>query len=239
MDIVKNLLRKAAASLPFALTKNIAYDKQTAAIMKQVLQPDSNCIDIGCHKGEVLEEILKLSPNGRHFGFEPLPDFYDFLKKEFEGKAQFFNLALSDSSGEISFNYVKSNPAYSGIQKRQYPGEEKVEEISVKTERLDSIISDSLKIDLIKIDVEGAEMQVLRGSEKLLKRDKPVVVFEHGLGAADHYNTKPEEVHAFLLGQGLQVNTLKGFLNNSTPLDEVEFGRQFREGINYYFVAYP
>lgn len=50
------------------------YDQQTVEVMRLVLENNSNCVDVGCHKGEILDEVIKLAPEGLHFAFEPLPD---------------------------------------------------------------------------------------------------------------------------------------------------------------------
>ena len=48
--IIKNLIKK----IPIAFTKNQQYDQQTKLILKKYLTTNSNCLDIGCHEGEVL-----------------------------------------------------------------------------------------------------------------------------------------------------------------------------------------
>ncbi|HLY39530.1 MAG TPA: FkbM family methyltransferase [Candidatus Binatia bacterium] len=52
-----------------------------------------------------------------------------------------------------------------------------------------------------RLDVEGAELEVLRGAGRTLHRWKPYVVFEHGLGAADSYGTSPGMVHELLVAE--------------------------------------
>lgn len=232
-------MRKMAASLPFALTQNIAYDKQTAKIMDITLRKNSNCIDIGCHKGEVLEQILELAPKGQHFGFEPIPYFFQYLNSAFPNNCTFHQVALSDAEGEIEFNYVTTNPAYSGIEQREYPKEEEITKIKVETQRLDQIIPNEVFIDFIKIDVEGAELQVLKGATELIKRCRPYIVFEHGLGAADKYGTKPSDIYNLLVTEcGLKLSTLKGFIKEEEALTAEEFDQQFYQKTNYYFIAY-
>lgn len=239
MSRLKDLLRKIAAKLPFALTKNLAYDRQTDRIMSLALRDTSNCIDIGCHKGEVLEQILEYAPQGQHFGFEPIPHFFHHLEKNFDTNCTFFQVALSDKEGEIEFNYVVSNPAYSGIEQRDYPKDEEISKIKVKTAPLDSLIPNDTFIDFIKIDVEGAEMQVLKGAYQLIRRCRPMIVFEHGLGAADKYGTTPTELYEYLVEEcDLKLNTLKGWLKESDALAKKEFERQFYQRENYYFIAY-
>lgn len=238
MSRVKDYLRKIVSKLPFALTKNLAYDRQTRQIMEMVLRRDSNCIDIGCHKGEVLEEILELAPEGKHFGFEPIPELFEFIGNKFDERCTFHQVALSDEEGTIEFNHVTSNPAFSGILQREYPKEEEIEKIQVRTARLDDLIGTDVLIDLIKIDVEGAELGVLKGGKQLIKRCRPVVVFEHGLGASDKYGTQPADVYELLSDCGLKLNTLKGWLKEQAPLSLQEFEHQYNARVNYYFIAY-
>jgi len=158
MDI-KNIIRIALNLLHIDLTKNLEYDRLTKSIMKQILKPDSNCIDVGCHKGEILDIVLKVSPEGKHFGFEPIPYLYKDLKNRYNGKATILPYALSEKNGSSTFQHVKNAPAYSGIKKRKYnTNHPDIEEINVELKRLDDIIDSSIKIDLIKIDVEGAEL---------------------------------------------------------------------------------
>ena len=109
------------------LTDDVAYepldyDNQTIAIMKRVLNNKSNCIDVGCHVGGVLEVILQLAPDGTHLAFEPIPDLYHKLKEKYSrySNVTIYNYyALSDATGETSFRCT-SNKAYSGLKKRSY-----------------------------------------------------------------------------------------------------------------------
>jgi FkbM family methyltransferase len=235
-EFVKFLIKK----LPIALTKNQRYDRQTELIISKVCEKDSCCIDVGCHKGEVLDVMLQYAPKGTHFGFEPIPEMYAALCEKYDDNCQFFEVALSDSEGETTFNHVISNPAYSGIQKRIYDRpEEQDTTITVKKNALDNLIPEDQDIRLIKIDVEGGELGVLRGAKNLVSRCKPVIVFEHGLGAADVYGTKPEEIFDLLSGEyGMQVSLMKSWLIKKPALDRAEMVRQFSTGENHYFIAH-
>jgi hypothetical protein len=67
-----------------------------------------------------------------------------------------------------------------------------------------------------------------------------VVVFEHGLGAADFYGASPEHLHDLLSGEcGLSVSLLHRYLLGRRPLSRSEFREQFERSRNYYFVAHP
>jgi len=115
---IKKLLKR----LPFAFTKNQKYDLQTKKIIRRICNKESNCIDVGTHEGEILDVFLKQSPKGFHFGFEPISDLYKYLIKKYSSfqNVCIYDLALSNTEGSSQFNFVVSNPAYSGIKKRVY-----------------------------------------------------------------------------------------------------------------------
>lgn len=225
------------------MDQNQLYDIQTIEVMKRVLTHDSNAIDVGCHRGSMLTEMLKIAPTGRHFAFEPLPEMFAHLQADFVANphVSLHNIALSDTSGSVTFQHVVTNPGYSGLRKRRYDVDnEQVEEIQVQTERLDDVIPSDMDIRFIKIDVEGAEMGVLRGAVDTIRRCKPVIVFEHGLGAADYYGTTPEEVFDLLVDYcGLRCFTMEHWLASEGDkyLERSAFCDEFRSGRNYYFLA--
>ena len=101
------------------------------------------------------------------------------------------------------------------------------------------MIPPGTRIDFVKIDVEGGELHVLRGATKTLHRWKPVVIFEHGLGAADYYGASPEELWTLLDECGLGTSLMERWLRGEPALTRDEFVEQFRTGRNYYFMAHP
>ena len=216
------------------------YDSMTIEIMKKYLQKDSNCIDVGANVGLFIDEILSIAPEGSHYAFEPLPELADLLKKKYLNKLKVFDIALSDRKGISTFKFVETNPGYSGFKERSYDRpNEIVKDIMVHTDLLDEIIPYDEKINFIKIDVEGAELQVLRGGMELIRKSKPIIVFEHGLGAADCYNTKPADIYNLLCDElELKINTLHGLLQGREALSPVQFDDLFYSGKEYYFVAY-
>ena len=238
---IKDTIRKSLNALHLDLTKNLKYDRLTKEVIARALNKNSNTVDVGCHKGEILDLILKHAPAGNHFAFEPIPDFYNSLKSKYDGRCRIFPFALSDAAGETTFNYVKNAPAFSGIKKRKYDVDKPdVEELHVQVETLDQIIPTDVKIDFIKIDVEGGEFGVLKGGLNLLNRNKPVVVFECGLGASDFYGTKPEELFDFLAGEcHYSIFSLQNWLVKNQPYTREQFGECFNKNSEYYFVASP
>ncbi len=221
------------ASDPFA-----RYDLQTFYIINKVLQADSNTIDVGAHVGEVLEKMIFSAPNGKHFAFEPLPHLYTLLNEKYGNSATIYPFALSDRNDKADFNYVVSNPFYSGLREQVYPGEETIEVINVDIRKLDDIIQPELPIDLIKIDVEGAEYLALKGAKRILERWKPVIIYEQGLGSAEYYDTRPGEFFDYLASFGYCVSLMDYFIAGLEPFSKEEYCLQFQKRYNYYFIAY-
>ena len=239
MSQIKDAVRELLIFLHFDLTKNLKYDRLTRRIMKERIQPDFNCIDIGCHKGEMLNVMLKLAPQGKHFAFEPIPSFYNQLTSKYENRASVFPYALSNASGQTTFQWVKNAPAYSGIKRRRYDIDNpEIEEITVEKKLLDEVIPTSTPIHFVKIDVEGAEFGVLKGAKNLLSAHKPTILFECGKGASDYYDTDPRELFSFLSNEiGLNIFTLQDFIENKKSLSENDFENSFNNNTDYYFIA--
>jgi FkbM family methyltransferase len=238
MSSIKDTIRKILVGLPFAISKNIGVDQLTFKIIKQNLKDNSNCIDVGCHKGEIMDYIIKCAPNGHHHGFEPIPDLYDRLLAKYKSTVSIYPYALSYEAGTSSFNLVTTNLAYSGLIKRKYDREESDTTITVEVKRLDDVLPSDIRIDFIKIDTEGGEYGVLKGAESLIRRCKPMVLFEHGMGASEYYGTKPEMMFQFFESLDMHIFLLDEMLkDNPKPLDRAGFDDQFYNRKSYIFIA--
>lgn len=233
--MIHALRRVRRRFLPAHIRADIRDTELLVALMERVLEPDSDCLDVGAHAGSVLAEMAQLAPRGRHVAWEPLPDFAEDLRRRFPD-VEVRQAALSDTSGEREFAHVLADPGWSGFVARRAPGGEEVERLTVRVERLDDALPEGVRPAFVKIDVEGAEEQMLRGAIQTLRRHQPVIAFEHGLGSADHYGTTPEAVHRLLTGElGYEIKGLDG----DGPYDEARFAAIFasRERVN--FAAWP
>ena len=201
-------------------------------LLAAVLSADSDCVDIGANLGTVLLEMRRCAPEGRFVAFEPLPELAERLRALFPA-ADVRNVALSDRKGEATFYRVPSAASQSSLSPEAVEGEA-LEPFTVALDTVDAALPADFAPALIKIDVEGAEEQVLRGAAETLARHKPVVVLEHGTRAG-HFGTTSATIHELLAGAGLRVYDMDG----NGPLSRGEFVAIVERGAIWTFVARP
>ena len=201
------------------------------------LTPDSRCIDVGAHRGALLQEIVRVAPHGRHTAYEPLPHLAAHLRQHFPS-AEVRQAALSDHAGEATFAHVRGTAeGCSGFQVVTAPPgyADDVEQIEVQLERLDDTLAGEDRLDLLKVDVEGAEQQVFEGSLETLRRTQPIVLFEHTFAASNAYGTEPVMIYNLLCEMaGLRLFDLDG----NGPFSPGEFDQLSRAGHPINFVAH-
>jgi FkbM family methyltransferase len=196
-----------------------------------LLRADDNCIDVGANVGEVLVDMVRAAPDGRHIAYEPLPELAAKLRDRFP-EVDVRNAALSDRRGEAEFFRVKEAPSRSGLRTEPDPGGT-VEPIVVATEQLDDVLDDDFVPALIKIDVEGAEALVLEGAIETLARHKPIVALEHG-DTAGMYGTTHGDIHALLCDRaGLRVFDMDG----GGPYSRDAFEKACADGARWNWLA--
>lgn len=215
-------LRKARQRAADLLASRDARDDQHfRLVLAAALVEDSTVIDVGANEGKMLDEMLRFAPHGCHVAFEPLPSLASELRQAYP-HVDVREVALSDHAGDASFIHVVNDTGYSGLRERDYPRRVELDTIGVRTARLDDEVGD-LNPALIKIDVEGGELEVLRGATETLARAKPVVWFEHGRGAADRYGTAPVQVWDVLSDAGMRIYDADA----RGPLSSEEFAESF------------
>ena len=191
--------------------------RQATAILRRVLRPGSNAIDVGAHRGDVLALLVRLSPAGWHVAVEPIPELAERLKAEFPG-VTVHSAAVGDSTGTADFQWVVTNPAFSGLKRRpDLRPEETVRGVSVPVKRIDDLVPPGTSIAVLKIDVEGGELGVLRGAARVLAESRPWVLLEHG-GAAAAYGSTTADVAAEFARHRMAIWLMGDWLAGRPPL---------------------
>ena len=213
--------------------RNLRDDDQARVVCAAALRPDSSCIDIGANVGTFLALFTALAPEGRHVAFEPVPALRADLARRFPG-VEVRGEALSDHSGEATFHIHRELPSRSSLRDIGY-GTGEAEEITVPVRTLDATLPDGFAPALIKLDVEGAELAVLRGARATLAAHRPLVLFEYQARTARHYGAEPEAVAEILGESGLRIFDMDGH----GPYSSAELRQAYARGRPWNFFAAP
>jgi FkbM family methyltransferase len=224
----------APAAPPEPLPREGIDNRAMELLLGFLLTEDANVVDVGANEGRFLYQACMRAPRGRHYAWEPVPHLAAHLRETFP-QVEVHDAAVGDTAtDETTFVLVKDDPAYSGLRTRDYPGAYETEEIRVRVERLDDELPADYVPAVLKIDVEGGELGVLRGGAETILRHKPLIVFEHGRGAADHYGTTPEAIHDLVCGDfGLRLFDMDA----KGPLSREQFVDLFWSGTRWNWLA--
>jgi FkbM family methyltransferase len=163
------------------------------------LRPNSLCVDIGANKGQSVTSIKSVLPDARIVSFEPNPSAFAMLKTVATHRSDVtaYNIAVGMGGGVlemwiprwrgISFDQLASSSRPDAItlaaEIRGYgfplisAGEIEFDCVSVEITTLDAL---ALQPDFVKIDVEGGELDILRGAQGTLRNAKPLLMIERG-----------------------------------------------------------
>lgn len=193
-------------------------------VLRRALRGDSNCVDVGAHLGSMLGAMLRLSPDGQHIAIEPVPHKAQWLRKKFP-EVSVHAMCLSDKTGTVTFTHNISHSGYSGLAGGGEPGD-KVMTLEVPCKRLDDLLPNNHRVDFLKVDVEGAECDVLAGARETIRRCRPLILFECTPDGLKNFNMSARDVwHRVTSDHGYSVMLAKDFLSNGQPLTADAFTR--------------
>jgi FkbM family methyltransferase len=154
--------------------------------MSDNLKKDDVVIDIGANRGTYAYLMYKLvAKGGAVFAFEPNPYLFQYLQNNLKGTPiKLYQLALSNQVDKVDF-YVHiegASPTSSLEVLDVLHNDRLVKKVSVQSDTLDRVIGSNIKVNLIKVDVEGHEPQVLSGCEEIINLHRPYIIFEYIVG---------------------------------------------------------
>lgn len=209
------------------LAECLTEDHAIESVMRKRITNGMNCIDVGAHLGTVLSRFNKLSPAGKHIAFEPLEYKARWLQSRFK-QHTIHAKAVSNFVGTVDFFFQPKSSGYSGL-KLHDAGINQAEEkvcLKVPTCRLDDVVPSDRVISFIKVDVEGAETQVFDGARELLRRDRPMMIFECARSALKNFDVEPTAVYDMLNNVfGYDIYVPADLDRNLPPLSRDDFNK--------------
>lgn len=247
--IAKRLLRRCAPSrvLDFLEMRRAIRSNPIIPKLFQFIDQERGAIDVGANVGLF---TLALHQRTRQvIAFEPLPALAAELRHRFGPSVQVLEVALSDRAGAttlfVPYEGQRAIESRASLNDDANP-DFALRPLQVETRRLDAYGFDD--VGIIKIDVEGHELAVLRGAEQTIRRCRPVLVVEI---EERHHPGKSWEIIRYILGLGYSGLFLRGGLlvdieqfDFATMQDEKNAKRPFAERSvdyinNFVFVPNP
>lgn len=174
------------------------YERESQRVFLDHVKPTDVVFDIGANVGFFTLLAAKLAK--RVYAFEPLPRNLEYLRRHLAmnkiGNAEVLPLAVAASTGTARFA-VAEHPAMGGLGRGG--------DLEVETDTLDRLVTEGRiqNPDFMKIDVEGAEHDVLRGAATVLRETKPII-FLSAHGWQQH-----ELCSALLAAAGYKIELLR------------------------------
>jgi FkbM family methyltransferase len=192
---------------PFEIFNFNRYEPEETAVMQRLLPVKGVFFDIGANMGWYTINFAKQLKGLKVLAFEPIPRTYNFLQRNVNlnsvENVELLNFGFSDREDELSFFYYpegSGNASLANVSERT-----DVEEVVCQVRRMDDFVAErGLTPDFIKCDVEGAELMVFQGGEKILREHRPVVFTEMLRKWATKFDYHPNDMIRFFaeLGYG-------------------------------------
>lgn len=213
----------------------IAILKQYEPIQPYLLQELSKALgaevflDIGANIGAYSVLMASLPTIQEAHAFEPTPETYSELRlnvaqNSYASKITPHQIALSDQAGTAAFGVISALSGANGIIDTSIHQDKQLQQrVEVKTSPLDGFLSFTQRVIAIKVDVEGHELQVLRGATQTLINNSCIVQIED-------YQTGPQGLANLFLDCGYRRLFNVGpdqYFTNSSQLDEGSIVRAF------------
>lgn len=180
-------------------------EKNLPVFLKKKNKEVSNIVIVGAWHGDEIKSFLKF-PNAEIFAFEANPKIFSDLKKiyQHEKRVCCFNYACAEKSGVASF--FETNLVGNGSLLEidwSHSSAKQTQSFNVETVSLDAVGDlKNKKIDLLWIDVQGAELLVLNGAKELLKNVDMIFIEISKKGSYYKNAVKLEELVSFINNYG-------------------------------------
>lgn len=170
------------------------YEKYESELFRSKIKPGMTIIDIGANLGYYTAIASRLAgERGLVLAFEPEPNFFKLLSRNINRNnlknVACFELAIAEKNGLTNLYLSSENKGHNSI----INSEELKTAVQVKTTTLDDFLASQkiAKVDIIKMDIEGAEILALEGMRDTLAKHKPLLFLEFSPHSIIKINRNP------------------------------------------------
>jgi FkbM family methyltransferase len=203
---IRSWIERALASRGLYLTSGLQRTSSQWEDIDRALgaHPFRSFVDVGANLGQSVDAMLAFRPDARIWAIEPNAAVYGQLRLRFQGIPQVdcSNLALAAGAGQGTLNITRtSSTSYLERGSQPLALEEIVAQQPVAVQTLDGFCRDKgiERIDYLKIDAEGSDLDVLRGADGLLRAGRVFLVeCECGMHPGNRVHAPFEAVKAHL-----------------------------------------
>jgi FkbM family methyltransferase len=216
----------------------LANDVMAGFLTVRLCRDARTFIDIGAHIGSIVSEVAHHCPSAKIIAVEAIPEKVEHLRRAFPF-AEIHSCAVADSEGEATFFVNQAASGFSSLERPSDSARSDVIEITVPLRILDGLVS-STDVDVIKIDVEGEELGVLRGSERIVAENRPTIMFESGPPPDDEAHTKRELIWQWFADRNYAILVPNRLAHNDPGMSRDGFLESHlypRRATNYFGVA--
>lgn len=180
--------------------------------IKKHINDTSVFFDIGANSGYFSLLASQISKNGFVHAFEPVPkayrNFNNTIKLNHIKNIKLNNVCIGTKKGVVTF-YVASHSDLSSLKVTAF--QMKNRRIRCKMITLTDYCKNTIltKIDIMKIDTEGAERDILLNSKEILKKFKPILIVEFSNKTAEAFGYHPNDIYDFLTTLGYTIYNYK------------------------------
>lgn len=222
--------------VPFEFLSWGAFEQSEHELFDNLLEDNMTILDIGANIGWYSLLWGKSFLNSRIFAFEPIKENYKFLIANIVlnglDNIETYNYGLSDKNEDLDFYFYPEGASLAST--KNILGYDKAKKQKCKVMRLDSVMRgiNIANLDLIKCDVEGAELKVILGGAQTIKQYLPIIVLELFHEWTRSFDYHPNEALKFLKEYGYEAFLpAHGRLELTDSYRGHEFDRQ-----NYFFL---
>jgi FkbM family methyltransferase len=199
-----------------AIWSGVEYEPAELEFLRRVFHSDSVFLDVGANAGIFSLVASRACPEGRIFAIEPTRKTFDLLRQNIDlngaGNVTPVRVALGNYTGEATLNVnVRGKDGLNTLGKPSHPGCEPAGTEVVPITTLDELLKSNgvNRVDVMKVDAEGAELFIFEGAKNLLQRpDAPVILYEAFTFLTRGFDYHPVEILWLLEQWGFSFFTL-------------------------------